>query len=125
MIIILCCSFLIILGIIILRAKFFEDAIVGGLLIILPGIVLSIALILIPMQRMCIYSEIKQFQIAQETISNARKNGLTVNTLTIENVAILQKIIDANKWLVNAKYWKTTIFSLWIPDEINNLSEIK
>ena len=125
MIIISCCSFLIILGIIVLKTKFTKDTFLYEFLTILNSIILLIALILIPLLRMVTYSEIEQFKATKETIFNARKNGLMVNTLTIENVAIQQKIIEANEWLVNKKYWRTTTFSLWIPDEINNLSEIK
>lgn len=125
----LCCAFLIILGVVILKTELIKDKIdntfCGGLLTTVSSIVLFIALILIPITRMQTYSEIKQFRSIQQSIANAREDKQHFGNFNIENAALQQEVIKANRWLVSVKYWKTTTFSLWIPDEINNLSEIK
>lgn len=121
--------FLIIFGIVIFNTKFIEYEphrnLSSVLLIILPSTVLFFILILIPIIRMQIHSEIKQFKSIQQSITNARENKPHLSNFNMENAALYQEIIDTNMWLANLKYWKATTFSLWIPDEVDNLSEIK
>ena len=111
---------LIILGILFcggLVYQMFEDWGEGGFMVsIISGILLIVCLISIPLQRIDIESNIAEYLATKETIETARQKGNN-----FENAALQQKIIDQNKWLASVQYYNSTIFDLWIPDQVMQL----
>ena len=73
----------------------------------------------LPFNHLDINSEIQEFKSVKASITEARSK------LDIESAAIYVKIIDANKWLTKKQYWNSTVFDLWIPDEVDELKLIK
>ena len=112
---------LIVLGIFLLRKdNEWNTGVVGAILIAFPSVILIIALILLIINPMEVKSNINKFLVTGVTIEIARKAGVDV-----ENAAIQHKIIESNQWLVKEQYYNSTIFGLWIPDEIDNLKPIR
>lgn len=101
----------------------FEDFTVGDVMGIIftamGGILFLVAMIMFPVTHLGVNSEIQQFKSVELSITQARTK------LDIESAAIYVKIIDANKWLANKKYWNGTLFDIWIPDEIEDLKPLK
>ena len=83
------------------------------------SIFLFVALILVPVAYYETHSEIHQFVSVQETAETMR------NSPTMENAAFQLKIAEMNQWLASTKYWNTTMFKLWIPNEVDKLTPIK
>jgi len=108
---------LIIVGIIIDKYTYNN---IGEPVAVISGVVLVFILIPFPPVFYGTKSEIMQFKSIKITVQNARNNGVN-----IENAAIQQKIIDANKWLANYQYWNNTIFDIYIPDEIMELEPLE
>ena len=114
-------TLLIVLGIFLLRKYNEWNAGVAGLLLItFSGMILIIALISLITNPMEVKSDINKFLVTGVTIEIARKAGVDV-----ENAAIQHKIIESNQWLVKEQYYNSTIFGLWIPDEVDNLKPIR
>jgi len=87
---------------------------------ITAGILLLAALMGLPLCRLDVYADIEQFGAVKNTVENARFRGDD-----FENATLQHKVIEANAWLAKTKYYNTTIFEIWIPDEVNDLSPIK
>lgn len=88
---------------------------------IITGMVLFVALIMLPISYYNDMSKIKQYNSAEATIQEAR----TKNISDIERAALTTKIIDENQWLANEQYWNKTIFDLYIPNEVMKLQPLK
>jgi len=87
---------------------------------VIAGVLLLIALISLPIERLDNHAQIVEFNAIKTTVEEARKRGND-----FENAALQQKIITANGWLAKAKYYNTTVFDIWVPDKVNDLSPIK
>jgi hypothetical protein len=121
MIIIISLALLIVLGIFLLYKEHeWSTGVVGVLLMAFSGIFLIICLISLIVNPMDVKSNINKFLATKITIETARKTGVN-----IENAAIQHKIIESNQWLAKKQYYNSTMFGLWIPDEIDNLKPIK
>ena len=92
----------------------------GFTLIAIGGFCLFIALIALPINIMTVYSDIAEYKSVELTIEQTRNND---NQL--ENIALQHKIIDSNKWLASQLYYNSTLFDLWIPDEILELKPLQ
>lgn len=117
MLIISVCIVLIIAGIIIDKYTYSDN---GAIMVIIGSTVLATVLIFLPIVYYTTKSEIVQFNSVKTTIQNARNSGIN-----IENAAIQQKIIDANKWLANCQYWNNTILDIYIPNEVMGLEPLE
>ncbi len=69
-------------------------------------------------------AEIKSYYAVKETLDNAR-NSSEYSNYSIESAALQLKIIETNSWLATQQYWKQTILTDFIPDEIMILKPLK
>lgn len=92
----------------------------GIMVAALAGVLLFIALIGVPFNRMEVYSNIAEFQSVRATITAARSRGES-----LENAAMQLKVAETNAWLANAHYWNQTLFDIWIPDVVMHLEPIR
>jgi cell division protein FtsX len=90
------------------------------ILTIFSGIFLIVSSISLVTNSIEVRSDINKFIATETTIEIARKVGVDV-----ENTAIQHKIIESNQWLAKQQYLNSTIFELWIPDEIDKLKPIR
>jgi len=90
---------------------------IGG---ICCGIMLLAGVICIPVGYMEVMGEIAEFRSVQSTLGASRASGSES-----ERYAVLMKVADSNKWLASQKYYNSTIFDIWIPDEIEALEPIQ
>jgi drug/metabolite transporter superfamily protein YnfA len=95
-------------------------AIIGIALTAFSGVFLIMALVSLITNPVEVKSDINKFLATEATIEQARKTGVDV-----ENAAIQHKIIESNQWLAKEQYYNSTIFELWIPDEIDKLKPIR
>ena len=93
---------------------------VGGIIAIIGGVLLLVAIICFPVERIINRSFIAQYQGAKATIEIARKT----DTKLIETTAMQLKIIEINQEIANLKYWNGTLFDIWIVDEAANLEPL-
>ena len=121
MILIIITLLVFIAGYLLYNYKEYDYEISGVFTMIFSGFILILMVVSIPINRMETKAEIKQFKSIQLTIQKARKN----NNDKIENAAFQMKIADNNSWLAGISYWNTTVFDIWIPDEIENLKPIE
>ncbi len=84
------------------------------------GVVFLVALICLPCSYYTTKGHIAEFNSVKETLKVARDRGESN-----ENVALQMKVIDSNKWLASTKYWNSTIFDSFIPDEVESLEPIR
>jgi hypothetical protein len=94
--------------------------VIGATLTVVCGMLLIMCTISLIINPIKVKSNINKFLATEITIETARENGVVV-----ENAAIQHKIIESNQWLVKEQYYNSTIFGLWIPDEVDNLKPIK
>ena len=97
-----------------------NSEVVGVILIVCSGMFLVISLISLIINPMEVKSNINKFLATEAAIETARENGVGV-----ENAAIQHKIIESNQWLVKEQYYNSTMFGLWIPDEVDTLEPIR
>ena len=97
-----------------------RTGIIGIFLTVFPGIFLIIALVSLVTNPIEVKGDINKFLATKATIEIARKAGVDV-----ENMAIQHKVIESNQWLAKQQYYNSTIFGLWVPDEIDKLKPIR
>ena len=69
------------------------------------------------------HAKIKEFLAIKRTVEIARQNP---NISPLEIAALQQKIIEANKWLANNKYYAKNPWTSWfIPGEVLKLRPIR
>ena len=107
-----------VLGVILLKTM--DDEILGVIIAIFSGMLLLIALILLPFSRMEYNAGIERFKSTQQTYETAR-----LNNVKIENAAIQMDIAKMNRDLASAQYYNQTVFDMWIPEEIMELKPIE
>ena len=99
----------------ILDKKFNKDI---GVLLYAIGIGFSLMFLVIgPLCRAEISSEIKQYYVIKQTVKNSAG--------TIRETALAIKLIDYNAKLADLKYWNNTIFDWFYPDEIDELEYLE
>ena len=126
MLILIGCLIVIVLGIVCLTRTgknphvpdFVE--LIGMFSVITGGACLLIGLILVPVNRMDVNSEIHKIEAMQKTLDEARKSNARLENITIQN-----KVAELNQELASTKYYNKTIFDLWIPDRVEDVSPIK
>lgn len=92
----------------------------GVFLMVFPSIFLIICLVSLITYPIEVKSNINKFLATEATTEAARENGVDV-----ENAAIQHKIIESNQWLVKEQYYNSTMFGLWIPNEVDNLKQMR
>ena len=124
MLIIIILSVLIVAGVVLARsgdynnAPFLKD--LGAFCFIISGLALVVVIILIPVNKMHVESNIVKLKEVQRVIETARESDLE-----LESAAFQLKIADWNQWLAGQKYWNGTVFGLWIPDKIETIENIR
>jgi hypothetical protein len=93
--------------------------VLGATLMAISAAPLLAFLLMLPLQRMEIYGQIQQFKSVEATAKVMRDKP------NIENAAFQLKIAEMNQWLADNKYWNSTVFDIFIPDEIEKLEPIK
>lgn len=117
---------LIILGVLfvsaVLVAKFgsWDYAKWGFGISLFSGLVLFVALLFLPISRMDIRSQIQQFESVRTTANAARERGDDM-----EGAAFRLKVAEMNQWLAAKKYWRSTIFEIYIPADVDSLEPIQ
>jgi len=87
------------------------------------GIVFIGSLFAIPISIIDINADIEKFYATENSLAIARANS---NISDLELAAIQQKVIEMNKWLATAQYWKKHPISNWFwPKKVLELAPIK
>lgn len=90
------------------------------------GIGLLAVLCCIPINRLDTKAEIEQFRATQNTLVEIRAADWFDKVSPYEIAAIQQKVVEANRWLANAKYYAAHPLTNWFyPQEIFKLKPIK
>ena len=84
------------------------------------GTLFLISVISIPAERMEDHATIRQYQITKETLESAREGNEK-----LENAALQHKVIEINQKIASIKYWNSTLFDLWHPDEVEDLEPLR
>jgi hypothetical protein len=87
---------------------------------VILGVVILVASICLPCSYYATHGHIAEFNSVKDTLRVARDRGES-----IENFALQMRVIDSNKWLASTKYWNSTLFDSFIPDEIERLEPIR
>ena len=106
-------------GILWIRANHDSVGAIG--LIVICGLGVAVSTLVLPLNRMDTYAEIKQYEALEATVTAARDNDTG-----IETAALQLQIIKANQWLASVKYWRSKrVFSIYWPAEIDALQPIE
>lgn len=97
-----------------------DSDLTGPIILIGGGVFLLFAVLALPLNHMGTKAEIAKFKATQQSVTIGRVNGELLEGATLQ-----LKIIECNQWLEVTKYYNSTAFDLWIPDEINKLSPIE
>ena len=123
MIILLLCAVWVVGGVALCYRYHWPDitngSIIGFVSTVVGGVCLLIALSVLPINIMGTKSEIAQFR-ALEATAQAGRGGEP-----LEMAAYQMKVAEANQWLADKQYWNGTVFGLWVPDEVDNLTPIR
>jgi len=95
--------------------------ITGTIIAVLAGTICLCSIVTVFMVRASTDIEISHHKIMHKTITEARKNNLS----SIERAALLNKIIETNQKLIKSRYWNNSLFDIWIPDEVDQLKELR
>lgn len=118
MIIFIIAIIVVVVGIVLLCLGDFD--VLGGMLTVCGGVALFISVVLLPLNYQERRDFIAQYEAMEDTIATMRTNGES-----IENAAIQVGIIDMNKRIARTQYYRTTVWRLWIPKEIDDLTPLK
>lgn len=102
-------------------AKGYKYDIPGTVMAMVCGMVLVVALIVMPFIYCVEVSDIQMYHATKATVEASRGQDVAY----IERAALTQKIIDVNAWLGRVQYWNQTIFDPYIPDEVMELEPLK
>jgi hypothetical protein len=133
-----------IFGIALICTSKYENAGVAGVILaVISGLFLTICLIELVVNPIEVKGDISKFLATKVTIEKTRKINYeqidklsdikTMDALEIvatiaaivENVALQHKIIESNQWLAKQQYHNSTIFELWVPDEVDKLKPMR
>ena len=84
------------------------------------GLCLLASLLFFPISYYSTKEDIASFNATRKTLEIARSHG---NVL--ENAALQTKIIECNNWLAEAIYYKSTVWGLWVPNDVLSLKPIE
>ncbi len=104
-------------------AGFMEDGkqLLGMLLTFLGAVGAVVLTIMLIVNHSTVNSIVAQYESVKTTIDQSRMNGVS----DIERASLTQKIIETNQEIASYKYWNSTIFSDFIPNELAELEELK
>jgi hypothetical protein len=91
-----------------------------GVTAVISGILLGLLLLCFPINKMSTNSDIAKFNSARVTYESVK-----YNKSSLENTIIQTEIIKENMWLAEAKYYRTTMWKIWVPKEIDSFQPIK
>ena len=97
-----------------------DTEVIGGVITALVGIMWVIAVFAKVINPIEVRASIAQFESTRTTVAIARHNGTD-----LEDVMLQKEIIDCNCWLASQKYYNSTIWGWWIPDEVEEIEPIK
>jgi len=92
----------------------------GEIIAGLAGTFLLICLISIPLSRLSVYAGIEQVEAVRLTVESVREDGIP-----LESAAIQIKVAEMNQWLASAQYWRSSVFNIWWPKEIEDVRPIR
>lgn len=116
-------AFAVIAGLIayLLRRNYLDT--IGPMFLILASVILSIAIIGIPVSRVSEIGNIQKFEAIRATIEKQRSNA---NNSEIERAAILQTIAEQNAWLAERKFYAGSRWlDIYFPKQILTLKPIE
>lgn len=117
MIILIGLAILVIVGAFLMSDYDYED--MGFGIFIMSLICLLIALIIWPVSYYDNMAQIEKYYALERTLESSREKE------QLEDAALMLKVVENNTTLASLKYWNKTIFDIYIPDEIENLKELK
>jgi hypothetical protein len=85
------------------------------------GLLLSMALIFLPLEHMGAHARIQEIQAIQQTADRARLHG----GRALESAAFQVKVAEANAWIAKKQYYRQTVFALWVPAVVDDLEPIE
>ncbi len=89
---------------------------------VLSGIVLALALLVIPLSVRNVEIRMNSFEAKRETLSALRKSG----TEGFETATVIGDVMKLNEWLADVQWVKSHKgFNWYIPKEIMNIEPIK
>ncbi len=94
-----------------------------GFLSVIKGLLLIVAIITIPCERIDINTDIRRYEALKETVEESRSIDSVAHG--IERASIMTMVAEKNGWLRNVQYWNKTVFDLWIPDTVDTLQPLK
>jgi len=71
--------------------------------------------------RLDFHRGVQQINATRATIEQARQG----ENDPLENAAVMLTIVELNQWIATRKYWNTTLFDLWVPDEVDQLEPLR
>ena len=95
--------------------------IIPGAICMISGILLLVALISLPVNRLAVRADIARLQSVQQTLDQARGNK---DISEFELAAIQKEIIEVNANLAECQYYNKTMFGLWYHDEIKDVKPV-
>lgn len=104
------------IGLAIIKFGHWEYETLGEFCLMFGGILFTLSLIMIPINRGMVESDMAAFEASKRTIENA-KSGETLTRIDTK--------VELNQWLANKQYWNNTSFDIYIPDAINDVAPIK
>ena len=84
------------------------------------ALILFVTLITLPALRFATRREIKGFEAVRVTIENAKADGINYDDAVLQT-----KVLECNRRIAELKYWRTTIFWIYFPEEVEDLEFIK
>lgn len=92
----------------------------GSIVGFISGILLVMAITVLPFNHMGVESKIAEFHEIRATAERMR-----AGENTWEAAAYQTKVADANQWLRGTQYYNGTVFDIWIPDQVMALDPIR
>lgn len=97
----------------------------GFIPVLFAIILLGIALIAIPINRMEVKSAMREYEATKETIKESRKSDTRNDLSGVERAAIVTKLSKLNYWVKDQQYWNNSLFDIWIPDTVDGIEVLK
>jgi len=122
MIILIVLGVLVIVGIVFGRMSRWNSGLemVGSFIALVGGVFLVVGLIAIPLRRMDTLDGIQKVEAVRSTVEQARADGIY-----LESAAIQTKVAESNEWIASQKYWRGTVFGLWVHPDIETVEPIR
>jgi len=98
-----------------------EMRFIGSFFIFALIATIIVGVAVLPFIRMNYTSRVQKYHIFRDTLDNARIDNFN----EIERTAILQDVAKWNMDITSARYWRDTIFRLYIPKSFTELEIIE